>query len=85
MITSTSNVKIKNVIKYAKSAKERRKADVFLVEGIRMFMEIPHDLMRETYVTESFYEKNSNLFEQIEYEVVSEHVMEAMTDTRLPL
>ena len=60
MITSTSNVKTKNVIKYAKSAKERRKADVFLVEGIRVFMEIPHDLMRETYVTESFYEKNSS-------------------------
>lgn len=84
MITSTSNVKIKNVIKYAKSAKERRKADVFLVEGIRMFMEIPRDLMRETYVTESFYEKNSELFEQLEYEVVSDHVMEAMTDTRTP-
>lgn len=84
MITSTSNAKIKNIVKYAKSAKDRRKADVFLVEGIRMFAEIPRELIVETYVTESFYEKNRSLFDEVEYEMVSEHVMEAMTDTKSP-
>ncbi|MDE6434787.1 MAG: RNA methyltransferase [Lachnospiraceae bacterium] len=84
MITSTSNGKIKKIIKYAKSAKERRKADVFLVEGIRMFLEIPVERMLETYVTKDFYEKNSNLLEQIDYELVADHVMDAITDTKSP-
>lgn len=84
MITSTSNTKIKNIVKYAKSAKDRRKADVFLVEGIRMFTEIPRELLIETYVTESFCEKNHSLLDEVEYEMVSEHVMEAMTDTKSP-
>lgn len=84
MITSTSNLKIKNCIKFAKSAKERRKADVFIVEGIRMFSEIPKELLVETYVTESFYEKYEEELSRVEYELVSEHVMSAMTDTKTP-
>lgn len=84
MITSTSNAKIKNIMKCAKSAKDRRRADVFLVEGIRMFSEIPKKLLVEAYVTESFYEKNRSLFDRIDYEMVSEHVMGAMTDTKNP-
>ena len=58
MITSTSNQKIKNLSKLVKTAKERKKQDVFVVEGIRMFTEIPKELHVETFVTESFYEKN---------------------------
>lgn len=84
MITSTSNAKIKNIIKYMKNAKDRRKADVFIVEGIRMFVEIPKALLLETYVTESFFEKNQALLENYSYEVVSDHVMQAITDTKTP-
>lgn len=84
MITSTSNAKIKNLIKCMKSAKERRVQDVFLVEGIRMFSEIPSSLHVETFVTEAFYEKHSALFEDIAYEFVSENVMHAMADTKTP-
>lgn len=84
MITSTSNGRIKNIIKYAKSAKERRKADVFLVEGLRMFLEIPKEMLIETYVTEGFYGKNGNLLEQMDYNLVADHVMAAITDTKTP-
>lgn len=87
MITSTSNNRIKNVIKCIKSAKERKKQDAFVVEGIRMFMEIPSDMHMETYVTEEFYKKNRQVFEERrEYfvECVSPHVMEAMADTKTP-
>lgn len=84
MITSTANAKIKNIIKYAKSAKERRRADIFLVEGSRMFSEIPAGLSKETYVTESFYEQNRGLLDCVEYEIVAEHVMNALTDTKTP-
>ena len=54
MITSTSNQKIKNLSKLVKTAKERKKQDVFVVEGIRMFTEIPKDRIEKIYVSESF-------------------------------
>lgn len=84
MITSTSNNKIKNLSKCIKTAKERRKQDVFVVEGIRMFMEIPKELHVETYATEDFYNKNKELFNGLQYEVVSDHIMESVSDTKTP-
>lgn len=84
IITSTSNHKIKDMIKCIKSAKERKKQDVFLVEGIRMFKEIPEKLCLETYVTEAFYEKNQALLESVCYTLVSDNVMDAITDTKTP-
>lgn len=84
MITSTSNQKIKNLIKCMKNAKERKKQDIFLVEGIRMFVEIPKEMHVETYVTQSFYEKHKELFYDISYEVVTEHIMEMISDTKTP-
>lgn len=84
MITSTSNGKIKNIIKYQKSARERRKADVFLVEGLRMCLEIPKERILETYVTESFYGKNDSWLKHMECELVADHVMDAITDTKTP-
>lgn len=84
MITSTANNKIKNVVKCRKNAKERKKQDIFLVEGIRMFSEIPEKLHVETFVTEAFFQKHSRLFEKRSYEFVAEHVMETISDTRVP-
>ncbi len=84
MITSTGNQKIKNIMKCKKSARERNKEDVFLVEGVRMFAEIPEEMHVETFATEDFYEKNTQLFEHRVFELVSGHVMEAITDTKTP-
>lgn len=84
MITSTSNQKIKNLIKCKKNAKERKKADIFLVEGIRMFVEIPKEMHVETFVTEAFYKKHKQLFQSLSCEMVSEHVMEMISDTKTP-
>lgn len=84
MITSMSNQKIKNLSKLVKSAKERKKQDVFVVEGIRMFMEIPKESHIETFATESFYEKNQKLLEGLEFELVADHIMESVSDTKTP-
>lgn len=84
MITSTSNDKIKNLIKCMRNARERKKQDVFLVEGARMFGEIPDTQHVETFATETFYEKNKEMFSGLFYELVSEHVMDAISDTRTP-
>ncbi len=84
IITSVSNHKIKNLAKCLKQVKERRKQDIFIVEGVRMFSEIPRNLLLETYVTEEFYEMHKGLFDGISYEFVSPHVLDGITDTRTP-
>lgn len=84
MITSTGNDKIKNIIKCVKQSKERKKQGVFVVEGVRMFSEIPREFLSETFITEAFYEKYKKLFDDVTYEIVSDNVMEKITDTQTP-
>ena len=43
MITSTSNEQIKNIIQLKEKAKVRKQKKLFVVEGIKMFREIPKD------------------------------------------
>lgn len=59
MITSPSNAKIKQLIQLKNRSKARREADLFIVEGIRMFCEIPEDRIQEVYITEEFLNKIS--------------------------
>ena len=49
MITSKSNAKVRNLIALKRKASERNIRDVFLVEGIKMFREIPAAQLREVY------------------------------------
>lgn len=84
MITSTSNNKIKNLSKLVKTAKERKKQDVFVVEGVRMFTEIPKELHVETFASQGFYEKNEALFAGFNFELVSDHIIESVSDTKTP-
>ena len=53
MISSTSNAKVKNIMNLKKSAKARKKEKCFLVEGPRMFFEIPKDRIEECYTQKS--------------------------------
>ena len=84
MITSTGNEKIKYVGKCIKQAKERKKHGVFIVEGVRMFSEIPRDYHVESFATKEFYDKNEKLFDGLEFEIVSDNVMESLSDTKTP-
>lgn len=54
MITSKGNSRIRNLVTLKRKAQERNAQDVFLVEGIKMFREIPPQLLREVYASESF-------------------------------
>ena len=58
MITSTSNARVKRLVNLKKKRKLRDEEGVFLVEGIRMFREVPLDKLKEVYVSESFYKKD---------------------------
>ena len=54
MITSTSNAKVKRLASLQKKKKLRDSEQVFLVEGIRMFREVPEDMLLEIYTTQAF-------------------------------
>lgn len=89
MITSLSNVKIKNVISLLSKSKQRKQQNVFVVEGIRMAVEAPKDKLREIYVSESFWKKKENqealaVFPRQILEVVSDEVLRKMSDTVTP-
>ena len=41
MITSNSNAQVKRLLQLQKKSKARNEEQVFLVEGLRMFLEVP--------------------------------------------
>lgn len=86
MITSTANRQIRNLIQLVKKAKVRNEQRLFVVEGIRMFREAPGDWIRQVYVSERFRNEHASegLLEQYPYEVLADHVFEAVSDTRTP-
>ncbi len=67
-------------------SKLRRTEDVFLAEGVKMFLEAPREQLQEVYVSESFLEKCScrEHLEEVGYEVVSDSVFSKISDTCTP-
>lgn len=53
VITANSNPRIKELNKLNKDAKLRKDRDVFVVEGIRMFRELPLQNVQDVYLSES--------------------------------
>lgn len=90
MITSTANGKVKRLINLKKKRKLRDEEQVFLVEGIRMFREVPVDELQEVYVSESFYKKEKVLVNAIagqagvHIEVLTDTVFAHASDTKTP-
>lgn len=87
MITATGNSRIKRVVQLNQKAKARKEENVFIVEGIKMFLEAPAEKIRDVYVTESFYHKNplcQKRMQDCNFEFVSEEVFEKISDTKTP-
>lgn len=91
MITSTANRRVKEMAALAKKAGYRDELGVFVVEGPRMFAEIPRDEIVNVYATEAFLREHDRkqdaerLFDGIrQVDTVTEEVMRAMSDTRTP-
>lgn len=62
MITSTANAQVRQLALLQKKSRERAQKDVFIVEGIKMYQEVPRERLVQTYVSESFYQKHRKLF-----------------------
>lgn len=91
MITSPQNRKVKELIRLKKSAKERSSQKVFLVEGPKMFREIPEELCREVYLSESFVSGSEGRIALekagrmgCEVQTVADPVFQYLSDTQSP-
>lgn len=88
IISSSANGQIKNMLKLLKSSKARKTEDAFIVEGIKMFREAKSlGIVKKAFFSEDFYnenQKDSELFEGINYDVVSSKVMKEISDTITP-
>lgn len=86
IITSPSNPQVKELVQLQKKAKLRAQQDLFVVEGIKMYQEVPKERLISTCVSESFYEKHRAFFAGREHAMmlVSDRVFEGISDTKTP-
>lgn len=86
MITSTSNPQVKKLLQLQKKTKVRNDEGVFLVEGLRMFSEVPKGRVEKVYVSESLYnrKKLEQNLDGFPVEIMSDHVFEHVSDTKTP-
>ncbi len=84
MITSENNARLKHITKLIKKSKSRYESGSYVVEGIRMFREIPQQLIIGVYASESFAEKNRDLLSDVSCEIVADKVFSKLSDTVTP-
>lgn len=88
MITSTGNGRVKQLVQWQKKRRARDEDGVFLVEGIRMYVEAPRERVQAVYVSESFYQKHAEELHLDEWggrmEILSDSVFAHVSDTKTP-
>lgn len=86
MISSTSNPQVKRLLQLQKKSKVRNEEKVFIVEGLRMFVEVPKERVEKVYVSETLYNKKKQdlKWEEFPLEILSDSVFQHVSDTKTP-
>ena len=94
MITSVTNQNVKRIVQLNRKSSQRKKEDVFIAEGTKMFLEAPEEIIKEVYVAQSFLDTGRKRelqemdvlakLEKCGYEIVSDEVFAKMSDTQTP-
>jgi TrmH family RNA methyltransferase len=86
MITSNSNAQVKRLLQLQKKSKARNEEQVFLVEGLRMFLEVPEERVEKVYISETLYnrKKQDLNLEKFSVEILSDSVFGNVSDTKTP-
>lgn len=89
IISSQSNPQVKMLALLQKKSRARYEQELFVVEGLKMFEEArAMGLLVKAYVSESFYgdmlAKQAGYFDGIEYEILTDSVFKAISDTQTP-
>ena len=82
MITSTGNQQMKNIALLQKKAKARNEQETFIVEGRKMFGEVPREWLKKVYVTEQAAEETD--LSGVDYEVVAQTPQGILSLVRMP-
>ena len=86
MITSTSNPQVKRLLQLQKKGKVRNEEKVFIVEGLRMFQEVPSERVEKVYISETLYnrKKQELNLSKFSYEILADSVFSHVSDTKTP-
>ena len=88
MITSSSNKSIREVIQLIQKAKVRNKLGLFVVEGVKMFLEAPTEQIARVYIAQraekEIRENHGSKLDKLSCEIVADDVFDRMSDTRTP-
>lgn len=84
IITSASNEQIKKLINLREKSKVRKSTGLYLVEGIKMFMEIPPQDLVDIYVSETFAKEKKELLSSYDYNIVTDALLKKISDTVTP-
>lgn len=84
MITISANPKMKYVMQLQKKSRFRREEGAFVVEGPKMFLELPRERIRQSFVSESFVPGHEELIEKYGCEIVKDAVFREVSDTQTP-
>ncbi|MFQ9511950.1 MAG: TrmH family RNA methyltransferase [Lachnospiraceae bacterium] len=86
MITTSANSNIRHVMQLQKKPKVRREEKLFIVEGPKMFEELPKDRIEEIYVSESFAKQPEaqRMLHRHSFDVVKDAIFADMSDTKTP-
>lgn len=90
-ITSTQNPKIKHVAKLLSSSRERRNEGLFVLEGLRLCMDVVRSGLtaEELYVTEALAQREPEKVKELsavskQVFLIDEKISKKLTDTRTP-
>lgn len=84
MITSTGNAHVRTLVQLKRKAKVRRKEGCFAAEGLRLYQEIPDELIRTVYVSETFEKEHASQLAGKKYMTVRDDVFAYLSDTKTP-
>lgn len=84
MITTVQNKQIRQAAKLKKSSRERKKSGLFVVEGIRMFREIPEEQREKVFASSEFLKAHGEELKGIPFEEISSQVFREISDTETP-
>ena len=90
MITSHANKSVKDVMQLVQKAKARKERGLFIVEGVKMFLEAPVERIEQVYISESFAKQMTDACQEklallsFSYEAVTDDIFRKMSDTKTP-
>lgn len=82
-ISSASNQHIKDINRLQTKSSARKKEKLFVIEGIKMYREVPKEDIVNTYVSESFLKENKDKIRG-SYIIVKDNIFRDISDTVTP-